>query len=200
MRHRDGRFFIVMHFVSGPTLARQAGPIPLDAVVALARCLAAALAAIHAAGYVHQDISPENVILPGAKPHAAVIVDFGISLDLRSDAARRRPAVFAGKMSFASPEQMQGEPVTQASDLYSLGLVIAAAARGARLNMDRAARRKPPPLPNVPAPLAPILHRLLQPDPHNRPSVRELEDLLASLAEGKNDGHPRGRSRDFLKL
>jgi serine/threonine protein kinase len=185
MRHGDGRLFIVMDFVRGPTLARQAAPMHLDAVLTLARRLAATLDAIHNAGYVHQDISPENVILPDARLRAAVIIDFGVVLDLRSSAARRRPVSFAGKLSFASPEQMTGAPVTPASDLYSLGLVIAMAARGLKLDMGRdeasalAARKELPALHGVPAPLVPVLQNLLHPDPRIRLTAGELSEVLA---------------------
>jgi serine/threonine protein kinase len=186
MRHGDGRPFIVMNFVRGPTLAAciETGPFHLDAVVALAWRLAATLAAIHAAGYVHQDISPENIILPDGRPQAAVLVDFGIAIDLTSSHAMNLPVSFAGKLSFASPEQMTGAPVTEASDLYSLGLVIAAAARGAKINMGRddisarAARTALPCLSNTPAPLLPILQNLLQPDPRHRLAATSLVELL----------------------
>jgi serine/threonine protein kinase len=187
MRHGDGRPFIVMNFVRGPTLAEciEEGPFHLDAVLALARRLAATLATIHAAGYVHQDISPENIILPDGDPQAAVLVDFGIAIDLRSSQAMNRAVSFAGKLSFASPEQMTGAPVTEASDLYSLGLVIAAAVGGARVNMGwddisaRAARTAPPCLPDAPAPLLLILQNLLQPDPRARLAATSLAELLA---------------------
>jgi serine/threonine protein kinase len=185
MRHGDGRLFIVMNFVRGPTLARQAAPMHVAAVVTLARRLAATLAAIHASGYVHQDISPENVVLPNARLRAAVIIDFGVVLDLHSGAAHRRPVSFAGKLSFASPEQIIGAPVTPASDLYSLGLVVAAAARGAKLDMGRdrasalAARKELPALSSVPAPLVPLLENLLHPDPGMRLTARQLCEFLA---------------------
>jgi serine/threonine protein kinase len=186
MRHGDGRLFIVMNFVRGPTLAEriETGPLPLNAVVTLAGRLATTLGVIHAAGYVHQDISPENVILPDGRLRAAVVIDFGVALDLRSGIANRRPVSFAGKLSFASPEQMTGAPVTPASDLYSLGLVIAAAARGAKLDMGRddasarTARTAPPPLADVPAALGPILQNLLQPDPRARLTAKALAEVL----------------------
>jgi serine/threonine protein kinase len=190
MRHGDGRLFIVMDFVRGPTLAERiaAGPLHLDEVFTLARRLAAILAAIHAAGYVHQDISPENVILPDGDARAAVLIDFGIAIDLRRPAAQRRPLDFAGKLSFASPEQSLGAPITEASDLYSLGLVIAAAARGCKLDIGRdetsarAARTTLPPLPGMPAELVPILQKLLQPAARARPTAQWLAGQLAAQA------------------
>jgi serine/threonine protein kinase len=190
MRHGDGRPFIVMNFVRGPTLAEciAAGPLPLDKVFALTRRLAATLAAIHAADYVHQDISPENVILPDGDADAAVLIDFGIAIDLRRPAAQLPSVSFAGKLSFASPEQLLGATTAQASDVYSLGLAIAAAARGGKLDIGRdevsarAARATLPPLPDVPTELVPILQKLLQPNPRARPTAQWLAAQLAAHA------------------
>jgi serine/threonine protein kinase len=190
MRHGDGRLLIVMNFVRGLTLAERiaAGRLPLDEIFALARRLATTLAAVHAAGYVHQDISPENIVLPDGNARAAVLIDFGIAIDLRRPAVRRRPLDFAGKLSFASPEQLLGAATTEASDLYSLGLVIAAAARGCKLDIGRddmsarAARTIVPPLSDVPAELGPTLQKLLQPDPRARPTARWLAAQLAAQA------------------
>jgi serine/threonine protein kinase len=191
MRHGDGRLFIVMNFVRGPTLAEyiSAGPLHLEEVFALARRLAGTLAAIHAAGYVHQDISPENIILPDGNARAAILIDFGIAIDLRRPAAQRRSIDFAGKLSFASPEQLLGAAATEASDLYSLGLVIAAATRGHKLDLGhddvsaRAARIGLPPLSDIATEFVPILQELLQPDPRARPTARWLAAQLAAQAE-----------------
>jgi serine/threonine protein kinase len=190
MRHGDGRLFIVMNFVHGPTLAERivAGPLRPDEVFALAQRLAATLAAIHAAGYVHQDISPENIILPDGEAGAAVLIDFGIAFYQRRPTARRRPLDFAGKLSFTSPEQLLGVATTEASDLYSLGLVIAAAARGSKLAVGhdeisaRAARATLPSLSDMPTEFVPILQKLLQPHPRARPTARWLADWLAARA------------------
>ena len=188
MRHGDGRLFIVMNFVRGPTLAEctAAGPLRSDEVFALVRRLAATLHAVHAAGYIHQDISPENIVLPDRNAAAAVLIDFGIAIDLRRPLAQRRPVDFAGKLSFASPEQLLGAATTEASDLYSLGLVIAAAARGGKLDIGRdamsarAARATLPSLSDVPTELVPILQQLLQPDPRARPTARRLAEQVAA--------------------
>lgn len=190
MRHGDGRLFIVMNFVRGPTLAERiaAGPLHPDEVLAFARRLVATLAAVHAAGYVHQDVSPENVILPDGDAGTAVLIDFGIAIDLRRPAAQRRPVDFAGKLSFASPEQLLGAAATEASDLYSLGLVIAAAARGGKLDMGsdaasaRAARATLPSLSDIPPRLVPILQKLLQRDPGARPTAQWLAAQLTADA------------------
>jgi serine/threonine protein kinase len=188
MRHGDGRLFIVMNFVRGPTLGEciAAGPLHLQEVFALARRLAGTLSAIHAAGYVHQDISPENIILPDGNARAAILIDFGIAIDLRRPAIQRRSLDFAGKLSFASPEQLLGTAMTAASDLYSLGLVIAAATRGHKLDLGhdeesaRAARIGQPPLSDIPIEFVPILQNLLQPDPRMRPTAQWLAAQLAA--------------------
>jgi serine/threonine protein kinase len=208
MRHGDGRLFIVMNFVRGPTLAEYiaADPLHLDEVFALARRLAGTLADIHAAGYVHQDISPDNIILPDGNARGAILIDFGIAIDLRRPAAQRRSVDFAGKLSFASPEQLLGATTTEASDLYSLGLVIAAATRGHKLDLGhdevsaRAARTGLPPLPDVPIELVLILQKLLQPDPRARPTAQCLaEQLTAQTAPAPADDAAIAKSAQAAK-
>lgn len=141
-RDEAGRVLIVMDFVDGPSLAdrMRERPLTVDEVTRLARRLARGLAAAHAVGVHHRDLSPDNVLLPGGKLDEAVLIDFGI--------ARREggsgPTLYAGgshgftgKTSYASPEQAGAidAPVDQRSDMFSLGLVLAAAARGRPLPM-----------------------------------------------------------------
>ena len=95
---------------------------------------------------------------------------------------------FAGKFSWSSPEQLSGRPAAldARSDLYSLGLMLAAAARGHRLEMGhdlesaRAARTTIPSMAGIDEPMAGLLQRLLEPSPHARlASSREIPGLLA---------------------
>jgi serine/threonine protein kinase len=205
LRHHDGRLFIVMDLLEGPTLAERigVGRLHVDAVFALARRLATTLAVVHAAGYVHQDLSPENVILPDRRVEDAVLIDFGVASELTNGIATRRPVSFAGKLSFASPEQLSGSPVTAASDLYSLGLVLAAAARGAKLDMGRdeagarRARSMGPRLADLPPPLRPLVRDLLRPDPRARPSAKSVTEQLARQA-ARPPARQRGRLRGLL--
>lgn len=200
-RDADGRSMLVLEFLDGPSLSdlMRRGPLPLSALEALTRRLAAGLDAIHAAGVVHRDISPDNILLPGDNPAHAKIIDFGLARALKDGLASRDGLDFAGKYSFASPEQLglAGGGIGVASDIYSFGLLIAAAARGERLAMGQttdeaiASRRRVPPLDDVPDRLRPLVERMLHPDPRRRPT--DLGALLATLADG--DATPSRRRR-----
>ena len=196
-RDNDGRSMLLLEYVDGPSLSQliRRGPMRLSALEALLRRLAAGLSAIHAAGLVHRDVSPDNILLPDDNPAAAKIIDFGVAAELRGGVTPRDGLDFAGKFSFASPEQLglHGGAIGVASDIYSLGLVIAAAARGEKLPMgqtpDQAveARRNVPPLDAVPDRLRSIIRAMLQPDPKQRPT--DLSGLLRGLdAPGAANG------------
>ncbi|HTH97164.1 MAG TPA: serine/threonine-protein kinase [Stellaceae bacterium] len=188
-RGADGRSMIVLDYVDGPSLSyfMRRGPFGLGALEALLRRLAAGLSAIHAAGVVHRDVSPDNILLPGDSPAAAKIIDFGVAREMRGGVTPRDGLDFAGKFSFASPEQLGlfGGAIGIASDIYSLGLVIAAAARGEKLPMGQMleeateARRRVPPLTEVPERLRGLVEAMLQPDPKRRPT--DLAALIQTL-------------------
>lgn len=182
-RDETGRVLIVMDFVDGPSLAERMRqqPLALDEVARLARRLARGLAAAHAVGVHHRDLSPDNVLLPGGRLDDAVIIDFGIAK--REGGAG--PTVFggatrsfAGKYAYASPEQAGAvdAPVDHHSDMYSLGLVLAAAARGRPIPMGEdplsaiAARKQRPDLSSLPKPVQRLIEPLLAPNPKDRPA------------------------------
>jgi tetratricopeptide (TPR) repeat protein len=128
----DGRAFIVMQHVEGPTLAEllQQGPLPIRDALTLCADIAEALAAAHRRGVVHCDLKPGNImVMPTGHPK---IVDFGIAKIAHSMAADTdAPTVTdstglpaAGTPGYMSPEQLQGHPVDGRSDLFALGLVL----------------------------------------------------------------------------
>ena len=181
----DGLLYLIMEFVDGVSLAkvireRTLGP---DELRALRDRLAQGLAAAHDKLIYHRDISPDNIILVNGMVDQAKIIDFGIA---KSAAAGDRTVIgndFAGKFSYVSPEQlgMFGGEVDQRSDIYSLGLVLAAAGLGQALNMGNSpasaveARRQVPDLAAFPTDLRSELEPLLEPDPADRPaSMRDL--------------------------
>jgi eukaryotic-like serine/threonine-protein kinase len=181
----DGLLYLIMEFVDGVSLAkvireRQLTP---DELRGLRDRLAQGLSAAHDKLIYHRDISPDNIILVNGMVDQAKIIDFGIA---KSAAAGDRTIIgndFAGKFSYVSPEQlgMFGGEVDQRSDIYSLGLVLAAAGLGQALNMGNSpasaveARRQIPDLGALPADLRTELEPLLEPDPANRPrSMRHL--------------------------
>jgi serine/threonine protein kinase len=184
-RDENGRLYLVMEFVDGPSLSKLMGKRTFTAeeVRQLRDRLADGLAVAHDKGVIHRDISPDNVILPGGDVGKAKIIDFGISKMADPEQKTIVGDDFAGKFSYVSPEQlgMFGGKVDGRSDIYSLGLVLAAAAQGEPLDMGLSpisvieARRTVPDLSRVPAEVRGDLAAMLQPDPANRPqSMREM--------------------------
>jgi hypothetical protein len=186
-----GRLFLVMEFVDGPSLASIIGRAPLSAhdVRRIGVQIAEGLAAAHARGVVHRDLSPDNVVLRGGDLDHAVLIDFGVAKRLDS-ASTLIGSGFAGKLDYCSPEQcgLYDGVVDHRTDIYSLGLVLAAAAIGKPLpmgsSMARAvkAREVRPDLGAVPADLRRDLERLLEPDPTRR--LQSMRDVAAVLGQG----------------
>jgi eukaryotic-like serine/threonine-protein kinase len=119
----NGTPFIVMELVAGRTVRQvldETGALPPWQAVAIAAAVCEGLEAAHAAGLVHRDITPANVVLNGAE---VKILDFGIA---RADATRAATAAgtVVGTVAYLSPEQASGRPADPRSDLYSLGCVL----------------------------------------------------------------------------
>ncbi|MFI0541211.1 PQQ-binding-like beta-propeller repeat protein [Streptomyces sp. WSLK1-3] len=124
------RPWMATEFVPGPNLrdaVLAGGPLPGDAVRLLAAALAEALAAIHAKGLVHRDLKPSNILLA---PDGPRVIDFGIVRALEGTALTRT-GVVVGSVGYLSPEQIRnGAQVVPASDVFSLGAVLAYASGG----------------------------------------------------------------------
>ena len=195
-----GRMYLVMEFVEGPSLSavlRRRGGLGVDDVRRLRDRLATGLAEAHDRGIVHRDLSPDNVILQDGLLERAKIIDFGIAKIDDPEVSTIVGSAFAGKYSYASPEQLGlfGGVVGVQSDIYSLGLILAAAATGKALNMGTSmstvveARQSVPNLDRVPAELRDEIAVLLQPDPADRPVSMD-----AVLDMGQRPSMPGGRS------
>jgi WD40 repeat protein len=121
--------WLVTAYVAGPSLQEAIaahGPLPIASVRGLAAGLAEALASIHAAGVVHRDLKPSNVLLAADGPR---VIDFGIAK--AADASLiTRTGFTVGTAGFMSPEQLTGGQIGPASDVFSLGAVLAFAANG----------------------------------------------------------------------
>lgn len=183
------RPYLAMEFVEGDPLSRllKAGGLPLQTVLALKTRVASGLAAAHQRQIIHRDIAPDNIIIPEHDFAKARIIDFGIARSTRQGEATIIGTGVAGKYSYMSPEQLGlfGGEVGPASDVYSLGLVLAQACRGTPIDMrgpngspaeaiER--RRVVPDLRDVYPELRPLLESMLQPDPSRRPgSMRDVE-------------------------
>ncbi len=122
--------WLVTSLVAGPSLAdviRSQGPLPADPVWRLAVGLAEALAAVHACGIVHRDVTPGNVLLAIDGPR---LIDFGLARALGSG-NMTATGIVIGTPAFLSPEHVRGDPVGPASDIFSLGSLLVYAATGA---------------------------------------------------------------------
>ncbi len=182
-----GRAYLAMEFVDGPSLRDRltSGPLSLPDVTILRKRIASALETAHRLGVIHRDISSDNIILPNADVRNAKIIDFGIARSLEVGKKTIIGSGFAGKYNYVSPEQlgMTGGDVTAKSDIYSLGLVLAEAARGHALDMSGSEaevidkRRVVPDLSDIDPTIRPLLQAMLQPLPENRPAS------MAAIAE-----------------
>jgi eukaryotic-like serine/threonine-protein kinase len=174
-----GRHYLAMEFVDGQPLSDllKSGPLTFEAALNLLERLASGLAAAHQHGIIHRDLSPDNILVPGGDVGRAKIIDFGIARSTRSNDGTIIGSGFAGKFNYVSPEQLGlfGGDVTAKSDIYSLGLVIAECLVGQPINMGGSQfdvlekRRTVPDLKAINAHLRPLIERMLQPDPKDRP-------------------------------
>lgn len=180
---------IVMDLVRGGDLrARLAdGPLLPSEVARIGASVAAALAAVHAAGVVHRDVKPENILMDGMTPR---LTDFGISR-LASDSEVGRSSLLAGTPQYVAPELAEGLDATPAADLYSLGIVlyelscgVTPFAGGSMLTVIRQHAEQEPGRPGgVPDELWEVISWLLRKSPRGRPqSAQQVATLLDALA------------------
>jgi serine/threonine protein kinase len=183
------RACLVMEYVEGRSMADyiEDGPMSAEDVKTLLRRLAPGLQRAHDLGVVHRDLSPDNVIVQDGLVSHTKIIDFGIAKSENFGGGTLLGGQFAGKYNYVSPEQLGRFKgiITGQSDIYSLGLVAAAAALGRPLDMgdnpgeavDR--RSAVPDLSGVADEVRPILECMLQPDPANRPAT--MADVVMLL-------------------
>ncbi|MBZ9905706.1 protein kinase [Mesorhizobium sp. BR115XR7A] len=175
-----GRPYLAMEFVDGQSLfdVMRHGAMQGEDVRRLCHRLTSGLAAVHQAGAIHRDLSPDNIILPGGRVEHAKIIDFGIARSATAGGETLIGGKFAGKYNYVSPEQLglYGGEVSEQSDIYSLGLVLAAALRGKPLDMSGSQyeviekRRTVPDLSDIDPEFHDLLGAMLQPDPRDRPA------------------------------
>jgi len=178
-RHGE-RWLISMDLIEGEGLDRvldRRGALPPEEALGIARDLAEGLAAAHACGIVHRDLKPSNVLID--QEGRARIADFGVARSLGGSGFTQTGAI-VGTPDYLSPEQARGEQLDGRSDLYALGLLLhemligqaAFAGATATESMTRRMLHTPPPVdrlrPGLPAWMARLVTRLLQPRPAHR--------------------------------
>lgn len=184
------RPFLVMELVEGRSLsdAMRAGPLPPEEVARVGSQVAAALAFAHERGVVHRDVKPGNVLLSDAG--AVKLADFGIAKILDSTTRHTRTGTAIGTAAYLSPEQVRGEPVTGAVDVYALGLVLLEALTGVRAfpgTPTESALARLQRDPDVPADLptgwSVLLTAMTAADPTARPAADEVARTLSGPLE-----------------
>lgn len=163
-REVDGELIVAMRLVEGGDLRGlidREGPLPPARATALLGQVAEALDAAHAAGIVHRDVKPHNVLVEGER---AYLSDFGLAKAIDESAASAASVV--GTVAYMSPEQWQGRSIGAPADIYSLGCVLYEAVTGvvpyARADAD------PATTPRLPVGLEQAIERATAPRPEDR--------------------------------
>ncbi|MGW5279338.1 serine/threonine-protein kinase [Streptomyces collinus] len=195
--------WVATGYVAGPSLQQVVGhdhgALPERSVRILAAGLANALKDIHAAGIVHRDLKPSNVLVTIDGPR---VIDFGIARAMETPAGDglTRTGSLVGSPGFMAPEQVRGDRITPACDVFCLGSVLAYAATGVlpfggsdsgvHALMFRIAQEEPD-LDGLPEGIADLVRDCLRKDPAARPSLDRILELT-----GAEDTVAGGRSRD----
>ena len=187
----NGTLGLVMDYVDGgdlDDLIRSRGALEPAMIAYLGANIAAGVGAVHAAGVVHGDIKPANILIDSSTtPGTPKIADFGIARICDSTAATRT-AVGMGTLVYMAPEASAGVPPSPAKDVYALGIVLYQLACGVppfagspaylvKMHSQMAPGRPA----GIPDPLWDLISRMLDKDPAKRPSVLEVYQTLAPL-------------------
>ena len=193
-----GQPWLVMEYLPSRSLAAvlmEDGVLRVDQVAQIGAQVADALAATHAAGIVHRDVKPANILIgEGGRVEGLVkITDFGIS-HASGDVTLTQTGQITGTPAFLAPEVAQGRPMTEASDVFSLGATLYTCLEGSppfgmednALGMlHRVAGGEIVPPQRAGFLTEPLL-RMLAADPADRPTMAEVRDELAALAAGRD--------------
>jgi serine/threonine-protein kinase len=223
----DDIAWIVMDLVPGRDLRRyvlESGPLPYAEAARVVAEAADALAAVHAAGLVHRDVKPANVLLDESGDTLAVrLADFGIAtpvppqegLTEDSEWARTAdsPQSHAGTLVYMAPEQWRGEPATERGDIYGLGGVFYTALTGERpypfdslAQLAYAATASPPPravdlVADLPSAYDDVIAAAMAKDPASRVrSASELAAALRTVIAGRSPSLPRRPRRRLVPI
>lgn len=200
----QGTPYLVMEYIAGGSLAEQIrsqGTLAFPQVLQLAREIATALGAAHAAGAIHRDVKPRNVLFDESTGHYK-LTDFGL-VKFFDRPGQTAASAIAGTPEYMSPEQVDGRPLDARSDLFSLGALLYEACTGESpfrsssllASMARVGSHSPRSLSKcnggIPRWFSDVVDQLLQKDPAARP--QSADELLELLQRG--DANPPQRPR-----
>ncbi len=199
----SGEHFIVQEFIVGHTLRSLiSSPLPPASIVEFGAQIAKALSAAHAAGIVHRDVKPENIMV--RDDGYVKVLDFGLAhqTEAHTDSAAElttrtnlytAPGTLLGTPSYMSPEQAKGLPSGSPIDVFALGVVFYEMGTGRRpfvaathlAVLNSIISEQPVPMgrlnPSVPRALDDLVQQMLEKDPARRPSAPEVERQLAAM-------------------
>jgi predicted Ser/Thr protein kinase len=195
--------YLVTEFIEGVRLdqaVERQGPLGPSTLTGLAVGVATALTAIHHAGLVHRDLKPSNVILSLTGPR---VIDFGIAQVLEGSVAK--PTGWRmGSAGWMAPEQLGGQPIGPAADVFTWGILVAYAATGRHpfgdgtaVNVAQRISAAEPDLTGLPRHLEDLVRLALAKDPARRPSA---QDLLLRLVERRPGDHVTDPALRLLSL
>ncbi|MGC5363285.1 protein kinase domain-containing protein [Streptomyces sp. DT24] len=183
--------WVATGYVAGPALSQavtEHGPLPEYAVRTLGAGLAEALTAVHAQGLIHRDVKPSNVLLALDGPR---LIDFGIARATDATASLTSTGVSVGSPGYMAPEQIRGQDISGAADVFSLGAVLVYAATGSAPFLGDSSAvllykvvHEEPELAELEGGLREAIARCLAKDPADRPSPAELARQLAPGGAG----------------
>ncbi|MFE6461382.1 serine/threonine-protein kinase [Streptomyces cinereoruber] len=188
----DARPWIVMQYVDGPSLAdaaKESGTVEPREAARIGLHVLGALRAAHAAGVLHRDVKPGNILL--ARDGRVLITDFGIAA-IEGDSTITRTGEIVGSIDYLAPERVKGGDPGPASDLWSLGATLYTAVEGTSpfrrtspISTMQAVVTEEPPHPEKAGALAPVIVALLRKDPAQRPRADEVGRMLLEAMEGR---------------
>ena len=185
----DEHPYLVVEYVDGPSLAQvveDRGPLTASNLHSVAIGVATALTAIHGAGVIHRDLKPRNVLLAPGSPK---VIDFGIARAMEGTTRHTGVGQMVGTVAYMAPECFGAAdaPISPAADVFAWGGVVAYAGTGRAPfgsdSMPATAGRiltQPPDLSGLSGPLQDLVASALSKDPADRPTARELLDLLVA--------------------
>ncbi|HYH77778.1 MAG TPA: protein kinase [Arthrobacter sp.] len=185
----EPRPFLTMELVEGQDLRSRIrhSPVPLDELAVIGAGIADALAYVHSLGIIHRDIKPGNILLVQIRPGEPLrpkLTDFGIAR-IADGTRLTMTGALVGTAAYLSPEQAMGSPLTPATDIYSLGLVLLECIKqtveypGSAVESAVARFHRAPEIPaDVPAEWADLIRSMTAREPLERPSAGDVETAL----------------------